>query len=220
MPGTALQLEGERLGMLTVLKRCGTRIYSSSKKALWLCLCDCGKTIETTSSCLKRKVRPTRSCGCLQIQKTKVANTTHGMKRLPEYRVWSGMKNRCLNIKSKDYERYGALGITVCEEWLEFTNFFADMGRRPSTKHSLERINNSNNYCLENCVWADSFTQSNNRFSNHFISFNNQTLSLSQWERELLLPKGILSKRISKGWGHTRALTTPVNKQFSNKRFA
>jgi hypothetical protein len=81
----------------------------------------------------------------------------------PEYRSWQMMKNRCLNTRARDYDYYGGRGITVCKEWLVFANFLADMGRRPTPEHTLERVDVSKGYAPDNCTWATRETQARNR---------------------------------------------------------
>lgn len=81
----------------------------------------------------------------------------------PEYRVWHCMKNRCLNPRAHNFAYYGGRGVTVCERWLKFENFFSDMGPRPSRRHSIDRIDNSRGYEPGNCRWATMKEQCANR---------------------------------------------------------
>lgn len=88
---------------------------------------------------------------------------THGMSDTVTYRAWANMKRRCLSPKHPHYARYGGRGITICERWLTFVNFFEDMGERPSDDLSLDRIDNDGNYEPGNCRWATWDQQANNR---------------------------------------------------------
>lgn len=81
----------------------------------------------------------------------------------PEYRSWQMMKNRCLNTNARDYAYYGGRGITLCKRWYVFENFLADMGRRPSPAHTLDRVNSKKGYSKRNCRWATRKEQSRNR---------------------------------------------------------
>lgn len=100
--------------------------------------------------------------------------------RIPEYGAWAAMKDRCRRKNHRQYAYYGGRGITVCDRWLKsYSNFLDDMGKRPSSDYSLDRINNSGNYEPGNCRWATRSEQNKNRrdFS-------------PEWYRKQHLPRG------------------------------
>lgn len=90
-----------------------------------------------------------------------MSNITHGLRNTPEYSTWANMKSRCFNKNIPDYKDYGGRGITVCNRWLKFENFFSDMGERPIGL-TLERINNNKGYFTSNCIWASQTVQARN----------------------------------------------------------
>lgn len=120
------------------------------------------------------------------------------VSKLPEYAVWSAMLSRCNNPKNSNYHRYGARGIVVCERWLKFKNFIADMGPRPSGEHSLDRIDNDGNYEPENCRWATLKEQARNTSRNRLLTHDGRTMCLDDWAREIDVSPSCLSHRLEK----------------------
>lgn len=143
--------------------------------------------------CLHCGIKETRELGA--VKKNKGGCRTCALKAVKErpseakhplYHTWYAMVARCQNPRAQSYHNYGGRGITVCDRWLEsFENFYADMGDRPSNKHSLDRIDNDGPYSPENCRWATWEEQANNRRNNVWIEFQGERLSAAQWSRRL-----------------------------------
>lgn len=154
------KLDGQRFGRLSVIERCPSS-GGAGQQLKWLCQCDCGNMTTVLSYLLR--MGSTRSCGCLVLEHAKtMSKTKHGQWQSRTYHTWEGMKQRCLNPNATRYPTYGGVGIIVCESWLFFENFYADMGDRPEGK-TLDRINPFGNYEPTNCRWATPKEQSNNQ---------------------------------------------------------
>lgn len=203
MRGSRLQ-PGQRFDRLVVVKSIGVRRRYNH----YLCRCDCGNEVEVRSARLSSG--NTRSCGCLRTERRINQLSKHGGYGTPTYQSWRRMKERCLNPENGSYPRYGGRGVTVCERWMSFKNFLADMGERPKGM-TLERRDNDGNYEPDNCVWATPKQQARNRSDNRVITFQGETMILSDWADRTGISFGTLSGRLNKQhWSIERALTTPV----------
>lgn len=139
-----------------------------------------------------------------------------GGKPTPEYNSWSCMKQRCCNPRHKRYAKWGGRGITICDRWLDsFANFLADMGPKPSDKHTIDRIDNDGGYSPENCRWALPVEQSSNMRTNVRYTFKGETLTMSQWIKKLGFRRGTLERRLSFGWSVDKAFSTPPQQEWN-----
>jgi hypothetical protein len=206
-------LTGKRFGRWLVLSPSNGDI----KSLYWDCRCDCGT--ERSISGLSLRSGNSSSCGCFCKEQTSRANTTHGHRRdgktTRTLKSRESMIQRCCNPRNSAYKNYGGRGIAVCERWLDkeigFDNFLEDMGECPSNIHQIDRIDNDGPYFPENCRWATPEEQSNNRRSNHKITFRGETHNLKEWSKLLLISDATLKARIDRyGWSIERAFTTPV----------
>jgi hypothetical protein len=127
-------------------------------------------------------------------------------KETPEYKSWRSLRDRCGNPRNKQWKDYGGRGITVCRRWSKFENFLADMGERPSMKHTIERKNNERGYSKSNCRWATMREQQRNRRSTRFISFRGERKCLKDWADAYGVPYATFKWRIAQGWVMARAL--------------
>ncbi len=191
---TFQDLTGKVFGRLTVLE-----FRREGKIKKWLCVCECGNKKIIWGSSLKGGT--TQSCGCLQKERTSKAKRTHGHTaahlyncETREYKAWCLMKYRCNNPHYHEYATYGGRGVKVCERWQNsFENFYADMGDKPTPKHTLDRFPDQNgDYGPTNCRWATQLVQQGNRTNNVWHEKNGRRMILSDWARYMNLnPKNM-----------------------------
>jgi hypothetical protein len=120
--------------------------------------------------------------------------------RGPEYVAWVDMRRRCNNANYKAFSDYGGRGIKISPEWNDFSVFLEDMGQRPTSGHSLDRIDNDGNYCKENCKWSTKIEQANNKRSNRFLEISGKRKTIAEWSRVSGIGAKTIIKRISHGW--------------------
>ena len=169
-----IDITGQKYNRLTAIKRVGSNNMGST----WLFQCDCGNQIVTGSNNV-RKGR-TKSCGCYN-QELRKSRIKHGMFNTRLYVAWSHMRQRCNNPSNKEYRNYGARGISICEEWDEFINFYNwAMANGYEKTLTIDRIDNDGNYEPNNCRWVTMAVQESNKRTNHYIEFNGEKMTMSQ----------------------------------------
>lgn len=211
MKSTLKDMAGQRFGRWTVLRREGAH-----KIAHWRCRCDCGREKLVNGGTLRRGL--TQSCGCLAKELTSRRSASHGRSRTTEYRIWAGMKTRCLNPADKHYKDYGGRGIAICARWLGadgFANFHADMGLRPEG-HSIDRKDGNGDYEPSNCRWATSKEQTRNYGRNVLIEHNGETKCVIEWCEFYGKPYRRTSQRLRRGWTFDRALFADARDRWGN----
>lgn len=211
-------IAGQKFGRWTAIRRVDDDATNGS--TCWLFRCDCGTEVtRVASKLISAAIRGAAiSCGCY----SKALKTRHGQRRVgatsAEYHTWSGMLYRCENPVDPNYKNYGGRGITVCERWHNFIDFFADVGRRPSARHSLDRIDVNGNYEPGNVRWATSREQHRNRRNNHRITYAGETLCVVEWAERLGVSTSVIHRRLKHGWSVERTLTTPLQLQTPGRR--
>jgi len=194
-----IDITGQKFGRLLVVSR-----IPSKGEAKWRCVCDCGRETTALGHHLRKRLK--QSCGCKHLENV----TKHGGSYSITYSSWKAMKSRCLNVRNVMYYMYGGSGIKVCDRWMDFGNFLADMGERPSTEYSLDRFPNcEGDYEPGNCRWATAKQQANNRADNHRITHKGETKTLMEWSESIGQPFSFLVGRLKAGWTFAEAINKP-----------
>jgi len=207
MNAKIIDMTGQKFASITALSVVGK---SASRDLKWLFHCECGNQF-VANGYYARSGKITTCPDCAK-KRVGLASFKHGQTETPEYAIWSDIKTRCYNSKTKAFKDYGERGIIVCDRWLEsFDNFVADMGKRPSKNHSIDRKDCNGNYEPTNCRWATNIEQGENRRSNILITRNGVTKHLAAWAREFGVNKSLVYNRINVlKWPFEKALTKGV----------
>lgn len=190
-----IDLTGKVYGRLTVI----SLQHRPNGATEWFCKCSCGKNHQARGNQLKRGI--IKSCGCFQREDASIKRRIHGdnigNKKTKEYLAWICMKSRCKN----NHPDYGGRGIKVCDRWIRsYSHFLLDMGRAPSPKHSIDRIENNGNYEPGNCRWATRAEQAINKRNTILITYRGVKKPLLIWCKEFGYPYQRALRLVKKGW--------------------
>lgn len=201
-------LTGRKFNYLTVIEFSHRQPQGKCVQYYWKCRCICGKEILVTRNSL---MRGRKSCGCKSKKRMIFENNhensiRHGESKTRLYKIYSKMKERCYYDKNSKYYQEG---IKVCDVWKNSYINFRDWAKSHGYKENLtiDRIDNTKDYSPENCRWVTKTEQANNKRNNIRITFNGETLTLSQWADKLGWSYSSLANRYKRGWNVERMLT-------------
>lgn len=201
-------LIGLKFGKLTVV----SFSHLKSGAAYWICDCECGQRRKTPVPTTKLWSGKAHSCGCSD-RRGKI----HGGSRSISYRSWLSMKARCYYEKLGCYQNYGGRGIRICDRWLSgdgsktgYECFVDDLGARPSTEYSIDRLDYDGNYEPSNCRWATDTEQMRNTSRTRMCEYNGDVLPLIEAaEKYGKVGIGTVYQRLWRGWPLDKALELP-----------
>lgn len=222
-------ITGQRFGRLTAIKVVGR---NSHGQILWECKCDCGAIRNVVTRNLVSG--GSKSCGCLQKEKARASmtflheagiakppkKTTHGESKTCLYKRWVAMKQRCENVKDNNYPYYGMKGIKVCEEWRNSYLSFREWSMKNGYVEGLtiDRIDPRGDYTPSNCRWVTNKEQANNKTTNHFVTINGETHTISQWAEKVGKDYFLITNRIYNGWDEEKAIMEPKKRIYAKDR--
>lgn len=181
-----------------------------NKKGYGIFQCDCGTVKSIKVYNVENKM--VKSCGCYGIKHP--AHFKHGLSHTPIDNVYKSMVSRCYNEHNNRYKNYGERGIRICDEWLNDKQAFFTWAHNSGYQkgYTIDRIDVNKGYSPENCRWATYQEQANNKTSNHYITYNGKTQTMTEWSRECGIKTGTLFYRLKCGWSIEDALNKPVNR--------
>lgn len=212
----SFNLQGVRFGRLVVVSFNKTGDHGN----IWNCICDCGNI--KTARAAKLRSGEVQSCGCLREENRKLQcqkRIKHSLSKSRIYSIWHNMLRRCNNKNRPSFKMYGGRGITVCNSWLNFDNFYNDMYDGYMSNLTLERIDNNEGYCKINCKWATVKEQSNNRRNNILVTINGVQRTLTEYVNLFDCNFGTVYSRLKRGWGYEDAIMKPVLIKYKNKKY-
>ena len=206
---------GDRHGRLTAIEEVEPQISPKGRIIRQVqCVCNCGSVCVV--SLYGWRGNHSRSCGCLKreaVARTGRAHKRHGFADSGTYYSWAFMKRRCYDFKHPSYHQYGGRGVTVCNRWRHSIEAFVeDMGERPSSEYSIDRIDNDGNYEPGNCRWATRQQQARNTSRNVLLTHDGTTKCLAAWVEDTGINRSTIRRRLRDGWTVADALTMPARR--------
>ncbi len=184
-------MPGDKYFRLTIIKETEKR----KGRRYFLCRCECGVEKEIRLEGLSNG--QVVSCGCFNREISSTVNKKHGMYRSRIYRIWAGMRSRCLDVNKDCYNNYGGRGITICPEWSDFITFYNwAMANGYKDNLSIDRINVNGNYEPANCSWITLTAQKKNTRISKKIVFNGETKTLREWANAIGVSSSTLCRRL------------------------
>jgi hypothetical protein len=194
LPRQVEDITGQKFHGLVALRH-----VFGAKRTRWVFLCHCGNEFEARPSHVKNGGY--QSCGCLKVSLCAQKAKTHGRAGTTEWTIWVDMIRRCYEKNRPAYKNYGGRGIAVCDRWRQSVeNFVADMGARPSSDHSLDRIDNDGDYEPSNCRWATREEQARNKRNSRRVYFDGEPLTAREIADRHGLKAATVLYRMNKGW--------------------
>lgn len=188
-------LTGKQFGKWLVVER----VKSKPRTVLYKCKCECGtiKNVRATSL----TTGASTSCGCYKAEKAAIQAKTHGLSRHPLYHVISDAIDRCHNPKAQEYHRYGARGITVCEEWRENRERFIEwaVSNGYAKGLTIDRIDNNRGYAPDNCRFVTQQENTNNRRNTVLVEIDGKKIPCTEAARIYGISAGKIRKRYRAG---------------------
>lgn len=198
---------GTIVGRLTVVSRAES---SPHGQQMFLCKCECGKTVTVSATHLKHSA--VRSCGCLALDHAAQMNRKHGAYRTRMYSTWLAMRSRCSWSGHPSYKNYGARGITVCKAWNTFETFRKwAMSNGYSDDLTIDRIDNGKGYCPSNCRWVSRAAQAKNLRKTVWVDTDVGRMCLAEAARHygVVSAKTAHSRIRKRKWDPLRAVSEP-----------
>lgn len=209
----AVDISGQRFGRLVAVDY-SVRKMSGHSVAYWRCICDCGTEHYSRGTVLRRG--EAHSCGCLTKEMQSRKAKTHGLAKTRLYRIWGNIISRCTNENTPNYKKYGARGISICDEWRNsFIAFAKSVGEPPTPSHSIDRIDGYGNYEPGNVRWATPIEQGRNRRNVVEVEYCGQKMCLAEAAEVSGINYSALIRRVRSGWPIEKALLAPARKKLT-----